>query len=41
MIRISAVTLLAGVMLMPAVAQKTYDPGVTDKESVKSRLTKR
>ena len=32
MIRISAVISLAGLMVMPAVAQKTYDPGVTDKE---------
>jgi branched-chain amino acid transport system substrate-binding protein len=32
MIRVSAVTLLASVMLTPAVAQKTYDPGVTDHE---------
>ncbi len=32
MTRISAVALLAGVMLTPAAAQKTYDPGVTDNE---------
>jgi len=32
MIRISTVILLASVTLVPAPAQKTYDPGVTDNE---------